>query len=159
MFYLAESSGYSHEPSHLIVGSGASNASVDVGGYHHEYNTSINPPVPQSLHGNFAHTARGVRSHYSQRSTPTPTFRASSSLRLGHMVPSDDGLHMVAEGYSSRHPRPLAAISWRHSDRNGRSRISSERYRSLTDEAGLHDRFSPEVLFLSILGTLFLCQT
>ncbi|KAF7818599.1 putative E3 ubiquitin-protein ligase RHG1A isoform X1 [Senna tora] len=142
---LSESSGYSHEPSHLLVGSGASNVSIDVGGYHHEYNTSINPTVPQSFHGNLTHTARGVRSNYSQRPAPTPTFRTSSSLRLGHMVPSDDGLQMVAEGFSSRHPRPLTAVNWRNSDRNGRSRIYSERYRSLADEASLHDRFSSQV--------------
>lgn len=52
---------------------------------------------------------------------------------------------MVAESYSSRHPRPLTTVGWRNSDRNGRSRISSERYRSLADEAGLHARFSSEV--------------
>ncbi|KAI9086240.1 hypothetical protein K1719_031694 [Acacia pycnantha] len=143
---LSESSGYNHEPSHLLVGSGVSNASVDAGSYHHEYNTSINPTVPQSFHSNPTHPARGVRSNYSQRSapTPTPTFRASSSSRVGHNVPSDGGLHMGAEGFMSRHQRSLTAISWRNSDRNGRSRTSNESYQSLADEAILHDRFSSE---------------
>ncbi len=87
---------------------------------------------------------RGVRSSYTQRSNPT--FRAStSSLRVGHVAPSDEGMPLVAEGYSSRHPRPLSSIGWRNGDRNGRSRISTERYRSVPDEAGLHDRFSSEV--------------
>ena len=63
---------------------------------------------------------------------------------------SDDGLPMVAESYSSRLPRPLSTIGRRNGDRNGRSRISSERYRSLTEESGLHDRFSSEVSFASI---------
>ncbi|XP_028775971.1 probable E3 ubiquitin-protein ligase RHG1A isoform X1 [Neltuma alba] len=143
---LSESSGYNHEPSRLLVGSGVSNASVDAGSYHHEYDTSINPIVPQSFHSNLTHPARGVRSNYSQRSTPTPTptFRASSSSCVGHMMPSDGGLHMGAEGLISRHPRPLTAVSSRNTDRNGRSRISSERYRTLADEAILHDRFSSE---------------
>lgn len=74
------------------------------------------------------------------------------------MTPSDDGLPMVAESYSSRHPRPLTAIGWRNGDRNGRSRISSERYRSLVDEAGLHDRFSSEVPVIILGNSIFVCQ-
>ena len=70
---------------------------------------------------------------------------------------SDDGLPMVAESYSSRLPRPLSTIGRRNGDRNGRSRISSERYRSLA-ESGLHDRFSSEVSLPVYQGTLFLCQ-
>ncbi|KAI4300257.1 hypothetical protein L6164_033654 [Bauhinia variegata] len=112
---LSETSGLGHEASHFIVGNGATNASVDVGGYHREFGTSRNSTVPQSFHG----------------------------LRLGHVAPSDDGLHMVAESHSSRHPRPLTSIGWRNSERNRRSRISSDRYR-MADEAGLPDRFSSE---------------
>ncbi|XP_028775167.1 probable E3 ubiquitin-protein ligase RHG1A isoform X2 [Neltuma alba] len=130
------------ETSHFLVGSGASNASVDVGGYHHEFGTSRNPIVPQSLHNNLTQTARGVRSNFSQRSAPP--FRSSSSLRLGHVATSDDGLQVVADSYSSRHPRPLATTGWRNTDRNGRSRISSDRYRQVADAPGLHDRFSSE---------------
>ncbi|KAF7804473.1 putative E3 ubiquitin-protein ligase RHG1A isoform X1 [Senna tora] len=144
---LPDISALSRETSHCLVGSSASNASVDVGGYHHEYGTSGNPVVPQSFHNNLTHTARGVRSNFQQRSTPP--FRTSSGLRLGHVAPSDDGLQMVAESYSSRHPRPLTTMGWRNSDRNGRSRVSSDRYRALADAAGLHDRFSSEVCFVS----------
>jgi len=61
------------------------------------------------------------------------------------MTPSDDGLHMVAESYSSRHPRPLTTIGWHSNDRNGRSRIHSDRYRALADEVGLNDQFNFEV--------------
>ncbi|TKY62166.1 E3 ubiquitin-protein ligase MBR2 [Spatholobus suberectus] len=141
---LSDTSTFGLETSHFLVGTGAtaSNASVDVGGFHHEFGTSRNPTPPQSFQNNQTQTARGIRSNYSQRSTPT--FRASSSLRLGHVTSLDDGLPMVAESYSSRHPRPLSTIGWRNGDRNGRSRISSERYRSLTEESGLHDRFSSE---------------
>ena len=126
---------------------------MDVGGFHHEFGTSRNPVAPQIFHNNPTQTARGVRSNYSQRSAPA--FRASSGLRLGHATPSDDGLPMVAESYSSRHPRPLTTIGWRNGDRNGRSRIASDRYRSLADEVGLHDRFSSEV-FIGIPGN-YIC--
>ncbi|KAK7337049.1 hypothetical protein VNO77_17607 [Canavalia gladiata] len=151
---FSDTSTFGLETSHFLVGNGAavsnaavsnapvSNAPVDVGGFHHEFGTSRNPTAPQCFHNNQTQTARGIRSNYSQRSAPT--FRAPSSLRLGHVTPLDDGLPMVAENYSSRHPRSLSTIGWRNSDRNGRSRISSERYRSLAEEGGLHDRFSSE---------------
>ncbi|MED6160992.1 hypothetical protein PIB30_056494 [Stylosanthes scabra] len=131
---LSDASAFNLEPSHFLVGSSAtsSNASVDVGGFHHEFVTSRNPVAPPIFHNNPTQTARGVRSNYSQRLTPA--FRASSGLRLGHATPSDDGLPMVGESYSSRHPRPLTTIGWRNGDRNGRPRISSDRYRSLADE-------------------------
>ncbi|RDX80092.1 E3 ubiquitin-protein ligase MBR2 [Mucuna pruriens] len=138
----SDANAFNHEASHFLIGSGSSNAPVDVGGSHNEFGTSRNPTAPQSFHNNLTQTARGVRSNYSQRSTPT--FRASSSLRLGRVAPSDDGLHMVAESYSSRHPRSLTTIGWHNSDRNGRSRIPSDRYRSLADEVGLNGRFNSE---------------
>ncbi|XP_047183085.1 probable E3 ubiquitin-protein ligase HIP1 isoform X5 [Vigna umbellata] len=129
----SDANAFNHEANHFLVGNGSSNAPVDVGGFHNEFGTNRNPTAPQSFHSNCpAQPARGVRSNYSQRSTPT--FRASSSLRLGRMAPSDDGLHMVAESYSSRHPRPLTTIGWHSNDRNGRSRIHSDRYRALADE-------------------------
>ncbi|XP_061350547.1 probable E3 ubiquitin-protein ligase RHG1A [Gastrolobium bilobum] len=149
----SDANAFSHETSHFLVGSGSSNAPVDVGSFHHEFGTSRNPTAPQSFHNNLTQSARGVRSNYSQRSAPT--FRASSSLRLGHVTPSDDGLHMVAESYSSRHPRPLTTIGWRNSDRNGRSRISSDRYRSLANEIGLNDRFSSEGFMIVDRASLY----
>lgn len=141
---LPDASTFGLETSHFPVGNAAaaaaaSNATVDVGSFHHEFGTSRNPTTAQSFQ-NLTQTARGTRSNYSQRSTPA--YRASSSLRLGQATPSDNGLPMVAEGYSSRHPRLLNTVGWRNSDRNGRSRISSERYRSLADQAALHARLS-----------------
>ncbi|GAU35319.1 hypothetical protein TSUD_337110 [Trifolium subterraneum] len=136
------------ETSHFPVGNAAaaaaaSNATLDVGSFHHEYGTSRNPTTAQSFQ-NLTQTARGTRSNYSQRSAPA--YRASSSLRLGHAPSDNNGLPMVAESHPSRHPRPLTTIGWRNSDRNGRSRISSERYRALADEASLHARFASEEL-------------
>ncbi|XP_043814961.1 probable E3 ubiquitin-protein ligase HIP1 isoform X2 [Manihot esculenta] len=140
---VSDANGYTHETNHFLVGSSIPNASADVRGYHHDFISSRNPVVPQSFHSASAHSARGIRSSYSQR--PSPTFRASSSsLRLGHMAPSDDGMPLVAENFSSRQPRLLSTAAWRNSDRNGRSRNSYERYRSLPNEPSLHDRFSSE---------------
>ncbi|XP_021668876.2 uncharacterized protein LOC110656435 isoform X2 [Hevea brasiliensis] len=136
---VADVNGYSHETNHFLVGSSITNASADVRGYHHDFISSRNPVAPQSFHSASAHSVRGIRSSYSQR--PSPTFRAStSSLRLGHLAPSDDGMPLVAENLSSRQPRLLSTVAWRNSDRNGRSRNSYERYH----EPSLHDRFSSE---------------
>ena len=146
----ADTSAFGLETSHFLVGSGAtvSNASADVGCFHHEFGTSRNPAPPLSFQNNQTQTARGIPTNYSQRSIPT--FRASSSLRMGHVTSLDEGLPMVAESYSSRHPRPLSTLGWRNGDRNGRSRISCQRYRSLTEESGLAERFASEVSFASI---------
>ncbi|XP_027929423.1 probable E3 ubiquitin-protein ligase HIP1 [Vigna unguiculata] len=141
---LPDTSAFGLETSHFLVGSGAtvSNASLDVGYFHHEFGTSRNHAPTPSFQNNQTQNARGIQSNYSQRSTPT--FGASSSLRMGHVTSLDEGLPMVAESYSSRHPRPLSTLGWRNGDRNGRSRISSQRYRTLTEESGLAERFASE---------------
>ncbi|KDP29098.1 hypothetical protein JCGZ_16487 [Jatropha curcas] len=140
---VSDSSGYGQETNHFLVGSSIPNASVDVRAYHHDFVSSRNPVVAHSFHTPTAHSTRGIRSSYSQR--PSPTFRASSSsMRLGHVAPSDDGMPLVAENFSSRQSRLLSSLAWRNGDRNGRSRISYERHRSVSNEPGLHDRFSSE---------------
>lgn len=103
--------------------------------------SSRSTSVPQGYPGPIAQSVRGVRSSYSQRSTPT--FRGSSShLRSGHVAHPEEGLQLVSESYP-RHPRPVASVGWRNSDRSGRSRMSSDRYR--VSEESLQDRFSSEV--------------
>ncbi|XVE61732.1 hypothetical protein DITRI_Ditri06bG0063300 [Diplodiscus trichospermus] len=139
----SDSSVLNQEINHLLGGSSATNASVEVGGLQHDFISGRNPVLPQSFHGNSAQSVRGVRTNYSQRSSPT--FRASSSsVRLGHVPPLDGGMQVAAESYSSRHTRPSSAVAWRNNERNGRSRISNDRYRSLADDAAFHDRFSSE---------------
>ncbi|KAL2323273.1 hypothetical protein Fmac_027652 [Flemingia macrophylla] len=150
---LSDTNAFNHEASHFLIGSGSSNAPIDVGGFHNEFGTNRNPTVPQNLHNNMTQTARGVCSNYSQRSTPT--FRASSSLRLGCVAPSHDGLHMVAENYSSRHPRPLNTIGWQNNDRNGRLRIPNDRYRTLADEVGHNERFNSEGFMIVDRNSLY----
>ncbi|XP_057984161.1 probable E3 ubiquitin-protein ligase ZFP1 isoform X2 [Malania oleifera] len=150
---VSDASGLNHEPMHFLVGSSTGNASVDIGGYHHDFISSRNP-IQQNFIGTSSQCLRGVRSSYSQRSTPT--FRASSSsLRLGQVGVSDEGMQLVAENYSSRHPRPLPIVGWRNGDRSGRSRMSNERYRSLSDEAGVRDRLASEGLMFVDRAALY----
>lgn len=144
---IADTSGLSHETNHFPLGSCTTNAPVEFGGYNHDFIPSRNPIVPQSLHGTSNQSVRGVRTSYSQRSTPT-SRASSSNSRLGHPT-TDEGLQLVAENYSSRHSRPFSTVGWRNSDRNGRSRISNERFRSLSDEAGVRERLASEVCYLS----------
>lgn len=103
-----------------------------------------NPAVPPGFHNTSIQPVRGVRSSYSQRSSPA--FRApSSNARVGHVGSADEGLHLIAETYSSRPSRPLPNIACRHGDRSGRLRISNDRYRTSADEPSLHDRFPSDV--------------
>lgn len=151
---VSDTGGLSHETNHILVGRNATNAHMEIGGYHDDFNSRRNTAVPQNLHGPSAPHARGVRSSYLQRCTPG--FRASSSgLRLGHVGSSDEGLQLVAESYTSRHPRPLTSMGWRNNDRNGRTRISNERYRSISVEAGVRDRVASEGLMIVDRSTLY----
>ncbi|KAK8553783.1 hypothetical protein V6N12_030766 [Hibiscus sabdariffa] len=135
-----DSNVFNHEINHFPGGS-ATNASVEVDGLQHDSISGRNP-VPQGFHNNSAQSVRGVRTNYSQRSGPT--FRASSSsVRLGHAAHSEEGMQVASESNSSRHPRSLSAVTWRNNERNGRSRISHDRYQSLAD-AAFHGRFSSE---------------
>lgn len=122
-----------------------------MGSYHNDF-TPNRSSLPQHLPGNLQ-SSRGVRSSYSQRSSPS--FRTSSSyLRHGHVGSSDDASQLFAEGYSSRHSRPLSTLGPRSSDRNGRTRISSDRYRSLAGEAGFREQLASEVCILILYKKL-----
>lgn len=120
---------------------------MEIDEYHDDFSSSRNPVVPQSFQGPAAPPARGVRSGYIQRCTPS--VRASSNcFQLGHVASSDDGLQLVAENNTPRYPRSLPSIGWHNNDRNGRTQISNERYQSHFDEVGVSDRFAPEVFNL-----------
>ncbi|KAI5665313.1 hypothetical protein M9H77_24636 [Catharanthus roseus] len=137
---------FGHETNHFNVVSGNPSASMDMGGYFNDFSSNRNP-VPQNLHAVSGQYARGVRSSYTQR--PMPSFRASSSnLRMGNTTPSDEGLQAVAENYTSRHHRQLPPITLCNGDRNGRSRIPTDRYRTLSDDTGFRDRLTPEGLMI-----------
>ncbi|KAI7998306.1 E3 ubiquitin-protein ligase MBR2 [Camellia lanceoleosa] len=123
---LPDANVFSHETNHFIIGSSNTSAAVEIGGYHNDM-ISSRTPIPQNLQGTSNHSVRT----------------------------SDEGLQLVAESYSSRHPRPLSTIGWRNSDRSGRTRISSDRYRSLSDEAGLRGRLAPEGLMIVDRSALY----
>ncbi|KAL3642562.1 hypothetical protein CASFOL_013377 [Castilleja foliolosa] len=116
-------------------------SSVEIQAYNHNDDTINRNHVPQNVssHLNPSQSVRGVRSSYSQRSTPT--FRASSSnFRAGPVAASDEGQN-IAESYPpSRHPRGFSNF-----DRNVRSCLSSDRYRYF-NEASFRDRLTPEGL-------------
>ncbi|XP_052171780.1 probable E3 ubiquitin-protein ligase ZFP1 [Diospyros lotus] len=145
---------FSHEANYYITGSSSTNASADVGGYHDDV-ISSRTPMPQNVQGTSNPSVRGVRSSYSQRSAPILRGASSSNLHMGHSSTSDEGLQLVAENFSSRQPRPLSSIGWRNGDRSGRTRISSDRYRLLPDEASFRDRLTPEGLMIVDRSALY----
>ncbi|KAI3473255.1 hypothetical protein Pfo_029847 [Paulownia fortunei] len=142
----SDSSFFSHDPNSLNALNGHPNSSLEIGGYSNDVTSNRNH-VPQNVNSYLNQSVRGVRSGYGQRSVPT--FRGSSSnFRPGHVAGSDEGQHMVAESYPSRHPRAFSNLRLRNVDRNGRTCISSDRYRSFTEEASFRDRLTPEGLMV-----------
>uniref|UniRef100_A0A7C9DZV7 RING-type E3 ubiquitin transferase n=1 Tax=Opuntia streptacantha TaxID=393608 RepID=A0A7C9DZV7_OPUST len=145
------SNSLTHESSHFFPGSIITNASGEMAGFHHEHISSRNAAVPQNLHPTPSHT-RGVRSSYTHRSGNSSRI-SLGSLRIGHVPPLDEGLQLVGESHSSRHPRPF--VGWRNGDRSGRSRLSSERHRLLAEDTGSHDRLTPEGLMIVDQSSLY----
>ncbi|KAE8705980.1 RING/U-box domain-containing protein [Hibiscus syriacus] len=95
-------------------GGSATNASLEVGAPQHDFISGRNPVLPQGFYGNST------------------------------ISPSEEGMQVVSESYSSRHPQSSSALTWRNNERNGRTRISHDRYRSLADDAAFHGRFSSQ---------------
>ncbi|KAL3839642.1 hypothetical protein ACJIZ3_024233 [Penstemon smallii] len=136
----------SQDPITLNIPNSHPSGSLEIGGYRNDVASNTNP-VPQNVNSNLNQSVRGVRSGYGQRSVPS--FRASSSnFRPGHVAAPDEGLQMMGENYPSRHPRPFSNVRFRNIDRNGRTLISSDRYRSSTEEANFRDRLTPEGLMI-----------
>ncbi|KAL2933141.1 E3 ubiquitin-protein ligase MBR2 [Bienertia sinuspersici] len=145
-------SNLSHESNHFFAGSSIANSSGEMAGYHHEHIASRNS-LSQSLHPVPSHT-RGVRSSYSHRSTPNSRV-SMGNVRMGHVAPPEDSLQLLGENHSTRHPRPFGPVGWRNGDRSGRARLSSERYRMLSEDAGLHERLTPEGLMIVDRASLY----
>lgn len=135
-------SGFGHEPHLSFPGHRASSTYSDTSLYHHDFTLNRNPVVSSGSHDASTQSTRGAPVSYPERSTAF-IRPSSTNLRLGHEAASDESLYMVAEGSSSRHPRQLPSMR-RNSDRTGRSRALYERYRSLSIEAGLHNRMPSE---------------
>ncbi|KAJ4969721.1 hypothetical protein NE237_002820 [Protea cynaroides] len=151
-----DTSGLSHETNQFL-GVCNGNGSVEIGGYQNDCILSRNPAIPlQNVHGNPTQTVRSGRSSYYQRSS-TPAYRASLSYpRLDHIAnSSENGLQLASDTYSSRHLRSSSAVGWRSNDRNGRSRIPYERFRSFSDEADTHGRLVSEGLTIVERSALY----
>ncbi|KAK6126187.1 hypothetical protein DH2020_040068 [Rehmannia glutinosa] len=132
--HCPDSSFFSHDPNTLNALNSHGNGFVDSGGYSHNNATSNRNYIPQNANCNVNQPIRGIRSGYDQRSVPA--FRTSSSnFHAEQIAASDEGLQMAAESYPPRHPRAFPTIRLRNSERNGRTGISSDRYRSFTEEA------------------------
>ncbi|KAE8692480.1 RING/U-box domain-containing protein [Hibiscus syriacus] len=105
---------FNHETNHFLSGSSTTNSSIEVEGLQRDFVLGRSPVLPQSFHGSSTQSVR------------------------------EEGIQIVAGSYSSRHPRPLSAITWRNNDRIGRSRVFNDRYRPPADDAAFHERFSSE---------------
>ncbi|GMI80021.1 hypothetical protein like AT2G37150 [Hibiscus trionum] len=134
---------FNHETNRFLGGSSATNSSVEVEGLQDDFISGRNSVLPQSFHGSSTQSVRGIRTNYSHRSTP-PFRASSSSVRLGHAGPAEEGIQIIAGSYSSRHPRPLSAITWRNNNQTVRSMAFNDRYRSPADDVAFHERFSSE---------------
>ncbi|XP_074312074.1 uncharacterized protein LOC141647683 [Silene latifolia] len=136
------SSNISHESGHFFAGSHVSPAPGELAGYHQEHISSRNNVASPNMHTIPSHT-RGVRSGYAHRSAPNSRVSAGN-VRMGHMVPPNEDLQRVGESHSSGHLRPFGPTGWRNGDRNGRPRLSSERYRLFSEDTSTHGRLTPE---------------
>lgn len=111
---------------------------MESGGY------SNNASIPQNNYGYLNQSRREVQSSYDQR--PALAFRASSSSFYPGQVPaSGEGPVVAAEGFPSRHSQAFSTIGFRYSERNVRTGILNDRYRSFAEESSVPDRVAPEV--------------
>ncbi|KAK4432439.1 E3 ubiquitin-protein ligase MBR1 [Sesamum alatum] len=140
----------------LVAGHGV-NCDAESGGYSNNAISNGNV-VPQIADNNLNQPVRGVRSGYCQ--TSVPSFGASSSnFHSGQVAASDEGLQMSAESYLSRHPRVFSTTRLRNGERNGRTAILRDRYRSFTEEASLRDRLTSEGLMVVDHPTFYESRT
>ncbi|XP_042952427.1 probable E3 ubiquitin-protein ligase RHG1A isoform X3 [Carya illinoinensis] len=105
----------------------------------------VSPPLyPSGIHPQIMSEGRG---NYSRRAISS--YRASPSCsQLGHEAAcSENGPQFLSETHSSRYLRPSSARGWCNNHLDGRSRISSERFESVSN-AGAHDRMGPEALMM-----------
>lgn len=121
-------------------------STLDTGRLHRD-SLQIRNPVspPQYPIGNHPQIMSEGRGNYSRRTMPS--YRASPSYsQLGHEAAcSENGLQFFSETHSSRYIRPSSSRGWCNNHLDGRSRISSERFESLSTAGDTHDRLGPEV--------------
>ncbi|KAH6798792.1 hypothetical protein C2S51_035276 [Perilla frutescens var. frutescens] len=148
----ADSSSFSHGPNTLNALNSYANTSVETGGYIN------NASIPQNNYGYLNQSRREVQSSFNQR--PAPAFRASSSsFYPGQVAASGEGLVMAAESFPSRHSQAFSTMGFRHSERNGRTGISNDRYRSFAEDSSVPDRVMPEDIMAMNYSTYYGSRT
>ncbi|KAF5742531.1 hypothetical protein HS088_TW09G00581 [Tripterygium wilfordii] len=120
--------------------------SANIDGSHHDSNSSRNHiSPPRYLRSHDAQAAREIHCNSSHRQIPLS--RGPSSSRWRHHEPPSFGNHLKYHSEnSSRYTRPLNFGSWRNNYRDTRSRMDTERFRSLTHAVDAHNEMGSEAL-------------
>lgn len=126
---------------HYPVGSPA-----DFGWHHHASTLSRNPGAPQHyLPGFHAQAAREGQNSYSQRAIPARWTDIRSSHSGQETATLENGQHFLSETHPPRYSRPLSIGGWHSNHREGRPRISTDRFQSLSNMVDARDRMGSEV--------------
>ncbi|XP_057805458.1 probable E3 ubiquitin-protein ligase ZFP1 [Salvia miltiorrhiza] len=143
----ADSSSFGHGPNTNNALNSHANGSVDGCGYNN------NASMPQNNYVYLNQPRREVQSSY-ERSAPT--FRASSSnFYPGQVAASGEGPVMASDSFPSRHSQAFSTAGFRYSERNGRTGISSDRYRPFAEESSAPDRAAHEDIMAASYSTYY----
>jgi E3 ubiquitin-protein ligase Arkadia len=119
---------------------------TDIRRYNHDSILSRNPIAPpRHLHGFHAQASMEGQNSYSRRAIHTRRADINSSHLRQEAAAVENGQHFLSETHSSRHSRPLLSGGWHSNHREGRSRISIERFQSLSNVVDVRDRMGSEV--------------
>lgn len=138
---VPENNGMSREMNQFLVGG----STIDTGHFHRDSVPTRNlVSPPQYLHGIHAQTLRDGHGNWSQRATssfrPCPSFS-----RLGHEAArSENGLQFLSETCPSRFLSPSSDRGRHNNHRDRASRITIDRYESLSNTGDAHNRMQTE---------------
>lgn len=144
-FHTSENNSLSHEMNQHYAGGNP----TDIRRYNHDSILSRNPIAPpRHLHGFHAQASREGQNSYSRRAIPTRRADINSSHLRQEAAAVENGQHFLSETHSSRYSRPLLSGGWHSNHREGRSRISIERFQSLSNVVDVRDRMGSEALMM-----------
>ncbi|KAJ6720286.1 RING/U-BOX SUPERFAMILY PROTEIN [Salix viminalis] len=144
-FHTSENNSLSHEMHQHYAGGNP----TDTRRYNHDSILSRNPVAPpRHLHGFHAQASREGQNSYSRRALPTRRADINSSHFRQEAVAAENGQHFLSETHNSRYPRPPSSGGWHSNHREGRSRISIERFQSLSNVVDARDRIGSEALMM-----------
>ena len=119
---------------------------TDTRRYNNDSILSRNPVAPpRHLHGFHAQASREGQNSYSRRALSTRRADINSSHFRQEAAAVENGQHFLSETHNSRYPRPPSSGGWHSNHREGRSRISIERFQSLSNVVDARDRIGSEV--------------